>query len=62
MHVLTCFPKITYGDCIQKQLDRVACGNSAGMKRESRREWVCFWSVERRLREREREFGDTVER
>ena len=46
----------------KKQLDRVACGNSAGMKRESRREWVCFWSVERRLREREREFGDTVER
>ena len=38
----------------KKQLDRVACGNSAGMKRESRREWVCFWSVERRLRERER--------
>ena len=50
----------------KKQLDRVACGNSAGMKRESRREsrreWVCFWNVERRLREREREFGDTVER
>ena len=29
----------------KKQLDRVACGNSAGMKRESRREWVCFWSA-----------------
>ena len=37
----------------KKHVERVACGNSAGMKRESRREWVCFWSVERRLRERE---------
>ena len=29
----------------KKHVEGVACGNSAGMKRESRREWVCFWSA-----------------
>ena len=61
MHVLTCFPKITYGDCIQKTCWGSGlwefCWNEEGIEEGMGLFLECWGnrSVERRLRERERE-------
>ena len=60
MHVLTCFPKITYGDCIQKTTWQSGlwefCWNEEGIEEGMGLFLECWGnrSVERRLRERER--------